>query len=257
MFRTSAFLVDRTLSSEFAAMVSASSIAASSAVPVSMSRSASPIRQRLGRSHGASGERQLRRPAGADQPDQVPRRAELADGQPNPHEARAETGRLVGDSDVGGQGQRQASARCGTADSGDHRIGQRTQRGGHGCGGLDSSVNSGTDIRVSTSTSSRSKPVQNALPPAPVMINARSGALRNVAAAQASSPNISTVCEFAAVGAGSPTSPRCREHVRRRPACAPCAVRRGRRQAGGATPDSRRGNRAHPHRPKSSVRAWL
>jgi len=28
------------------------------------------------------------------------------------------------------------------------------------------------------------------------MINARNGALRKVAAAQASSPNISTVCEF-------------------------------------------------------------
>ena len=63
-----------------------------------------------------------------------------------------------------------------------------------------SSVNSGTVIRVSTLTSSRSKPVQNALPPAPVMINARNGALRKVAAAQASSPNISTVCEFPRCG---------------------------------------------------------
>jgi hypothetical protein len=62
------------------------------------------------------------------------------------------------------------------------------------------SVNSGTDIRVRTSTSARSNPVQNALPPAPVTISARSGALRNVAAAQAISPNISTVCELARSG---------------------------------------------------------
>ena len=86
-------------------MVSASSIAASSALPVSASRSASPMRLGFDGPHRTSGERQLRRPAGSDQPDQVPRCAQLADGQTDAHEPGAETGGLVSEPDVGGQRQ--------------------------------------------------------------------------------------------------------------------------------------------------------
>ena len=62
------------------------------------------------------------------------------------------------------------------------------------------SVNSGTDIRVEGVDLVEVEAGAKRLAPAPVMINARSGALRNVAVAQAISPNISTVCEFARCG---------------------------------------------------------
>ena len=56
--------------------------------------------------------------------------------------------------------------------------------------------NSRTPIWVITSTSSRSKPAQNARSPAPVRMSARSRLSRSVRAARPYSANIRTVWEF-------------------------------------------------------------
>src|ERR1700735_1326775 len=198
--RTSAFLVDRILSSEFSAMVSASSIAASSALPVSANRSASPMRW-------ASTARTVR-PVNANsaaRPGPISR-TRFHDVPSSPMDSPIRTNpalKLAVWSMI-----RMSAARA--SDSPPPAAGPLTaaitgygsaRSPGEPAAAISTrSVNSGTDIRVRTSTWSRSKPVQNAFPPAPVTIKARTAALRNAAVAQAISPNISIVWEFARWG---------------------------------------------------------
>src|ERR1700722_16910887 len=191
--RTSAFLVDRILSSELSATVSARSISASSALPVSASRSASPMRW-------ASTARTVRpvNASSAARPGPISR-TRFQDVPSSPMEKPTRTNPALKLAVWSASRMSAASANdrpppaAGPLTAAMTGYGKARNPVDAAAAVSTRSVNSDTDIRVRTSTSSRSKPVQNAFPPAPVMTNARSGALRNIAVAQAISPNISTV----------------------------------------------------------------